>query len=381
MIDKISEALDSGKHVLGVFLDFSKAFDTVNHDILLDKLGHYGVRGIVQRWFESYLEKRPQYVTYNCENSNEGFVKSGVPQGSVLGPLLYLVYVNDIINVSPNLLPILFADDTNIFLSGENINELFDTMNYEIEKLLEWTIVNKLSLNVSKTHYMIFTTKGRNVNTQRKVCINNAPLERVNSTKFLGVIIDHKLSWCDHIKYIKNKISKGLGIICKARKSLKSSTLVTLYNSFIYPYLTYGIEIWGTASETNLQPIITLQNRIVRIIKSTHYRAHAPPIFKSLKLLPFPDIYQFSIAKLMFKIIKGIIPTVLNDIFTVNMNIHDHLTRQRHKLRIPAARTNLLQKTLRYKGVKIWNDFEEKIDHQCSFHIYKKKIKDYLLNK
>ena len=145
--------------------------------------------------------------------------------------------------------------------------------------------------------------------------------------------------------------------------------------------MTYGIEIWGTASKTSLKPILTLQNRIVRIITSAHYRAHAPPIFKSLKLLPFHDIYELSIAKIMLKIIKETIPTVLNYMFTFNMNIHDPLTRQRHKLRIPAARTNLLQKTLRYKGVQIWNDIEEKISSQCSLQIFKKKVKDYLLNR
>lgn len=156
---------------------------------------------------------------------------------------------------------------------------------------------------------------------------------------------------------------------------------MTLYNSFIYPYITYGIEVWGTASDNNIKPIIILQKRAVRLITSSHYREHTKPIFKSLKLLSFPDVYEFSVAKLMFKIMKGIAPSVLNDMFTTNINIHQHLTRQSHKLHIPVARTNLMKRTFRHRGVFIWNSMMEKINAECSFTSYKKRLKSYLLNK
>lgn len=378
LIDKISDALDSGKNVVGVFLDFSKAFDTVNHEILLKKLDIYGIRGMALKWLTSYLESRTQFVSYNGVQSIKDKVRCGVPQGSVLGPLLYLLYVNDMANVSTNILPILFADDTNVFIEGNNIDTIIEKMNLEMNKLVEWTIANKLSLNVDKTNYMIFKTKGKRVQSRLSVNINNKPLKQVKSSKFLGVIIDEHLSWNEHTKYLKSKLSKAIGILCKARKVLNVSTLVTIYNSFIYPYLTYGVEVWGNAVECNIKPIITLQKRAIRMINSAHYRAHTPPLFKRLNLLPFKDVFTSSVAKVMFKIMKNLTPRFLKDMFTVNSNLHHHITRQCHKLHIPMARTNIRKKSFRYEGVHIWNNIMSKINLECTFATFKRRIKEYL---
>ena len=156
LIDKISNSLENGEYVLGVFLDCSKAFNTVNHEILFEKLEMYGVRGIALNWFKSYLKNRYQYVVYNGERSDKKRITCGVPQGSILGPLLFLLYINDLANVSEKLFALLFADDSNMFLSGKNVDELVNSMNIEMEKVTDWLNVNKLSLNLKKTHYMIF---------------------------------------------------------------------------------------------------------------------------------------------------------------------------------------------------------------------------------
>lgn len=381
LVDKISKALDSGKNVVGVFLDFSKAFDTVNHDILLHKLNVYGIRGIALSWMESYLQNRVQYVNYNGEDSFKGNIKCGVPQGSVLGPLLYLLYVNDIVNVSRQTVPILFADDTNIFLEGDNIENVMDRMNLEMKNLVEWTIANKLSLNVEKTNYMIFSTKRKRVQTNSYIHINNKPLKRVDSTKFLGIMLDNQLSWKEHIKYILSKMSKGIGILCKARKVLKCSTLSTLYNCFLYPYITYGIEVWGNAYECTIKPIIMLQKRAVRIIVSANYRAHTAPIFKSLEILPLKDVYELSVAKLMFKIMKDLTPGFMKTMFTSNVRVHGHLTRQRHNLHVPIARTNIMSRTFRHRGVHIWNNIMNTMNLDCNFIVFKRHMKNYYITK
>ena len=159
LVDKIMSALDKGDFVVGVFLDLSKAFDTVNHQILLNKLFKYGIRGLALKWFESFLCERKQFVVYNNVKSRESLITCGVPQGSILGPLLFLLYINDMANISKLLFIILFADDTNLFLNGKSVLNIIQEMNTELEKIVNWLTVNQLSLNINKTSYIIFSIK------------------------------------------------------------------------------------------------------------------------------------------------------------------------------------------------------------------------------
>ena len=159
LIDKIIDALENNEFAIGVFLDFSKAFDTVDHSILLNKMEHYGIRGTPLKWIQSYLTDRYQYTSFNGASSQHKLVSCGVPQGSVLGPLLFLLYVNDLALVSPRLFTILFADDTNMFITGTNLNDIVEELNIELKKIVHWLKVNKLSLNIQKTQYMIFHPK------------------------------------------------------------------------------------------------------------------------------------------------------------------------------------------------------------------------------
>ena len=233
LVDKISKALDKGELLVGVFLDLSKAFDTVNHDILIKKLAKYGIKGNVLKWFQCYLSNRKQYVIYDNSVSSISDIVCGVPQGSILGPLLFLLYINDIKNVSNILFPIIYADDTNIFIQGNCIDDLILEMNRELVKLNNWFQSNKLSLNVKKTHFMVFHRSRRKFNRTEDIIINNNVIEEKNSTTFLGVIMDSGLTWEDHVNYIKNKVSKAIGIINKVKHCINRSNLISLYNSFI----------------------------------------------------------------------------------------------------------------------------------------------------
>ena len=313
LVDKISNSLDTGEYVLGLFLDFTKAFDTVNHDILLQKLEHLGIRGISLNWFKSYLSSRSQYVDYSGVSSELQYIRCGVPQGSILGPLLFLLYINDLSRVSSLLFSMLFADDSNMFLSGKNPDVLINTMNTEIEKILEWLNINKLTLNVKKTHYMFFKKSKAKLIRTHDITIKGQITDMVDVTKFLGVHIDACLSWRHHIQHIRNKIAKGLGIICKARKVLHQSTLLTLYNSFILPYLTYCIELWGMTFKSHLDPLIKIQKRALRLITNSHRLAHTEPLFKELNILTLQKLYVFSVQLFVFKFYSGMLPRVFSD--------------------------------------------------------------------
>ena len=378
LMEKISMALDNGEYVIGVFLDFSKAFDTVDHDILLQKLNIYGVRGVAHTWFKSYLANRYQYVTYNNAMSQKEKLTCGVPQGSILGPLLFLIYINDLSTVSNACLSILFADDTNMFRTGTDLNDLCNALNDDLSKIQEWLRANKLSLNVKKTHYMIFCGRGKKAEDVPMI-INGEVVERVYVTKFLGVYIDAQLSWKHHIDYTCKKLSKSIGILSKARRKLSKNTLISLYYSFSYPYLIYCNQVWGNTYPTNLNKLQVLQKKIVRIITSSSFQAHSAPLLAGNKLLNTRQINLYVVGNFMYKYVVGSLPPVFHDYFVYNREISTYETRRANDFCIPFCRTNIRQFTIRIHGAKLWNSIPEFIRNAKTLDSFKIRYKKYLL--
>ena len=200
LVENICESIDKKKYVMGIFINLKKAFDTIDHNILLRKLYHYGVRGITYDWVKSYLKNRKQFVQYDDVTSDYKEIMCGVPQGSILGPKLFILYINDICNISEIVKFVLFADDTNILCNHYNYFSLCELVNIELSKLNKWFAVNKLSLNVRKTSNMIFGN--RHVNNDIKICIDREEIEKVYVTKFVGFYIDYRLNWKTHIEHI-----------------------------------------------------------------------------------------------------------------------------------------------------------------------------------
>ena len=283
VVDKIIKSLEKGEFTIGLFLDFSKAFDTIDHDVLFLKLNHYGIRGVALSWLKSYMTNRNQYVSYNGHQSATRVIRCGVPQGSILGPLLFLIYVNDLASVSDFLISALFADDTNMFASGQDIDYLQSKFNSELKNISLWLQVNKLSLNVDKSHFMVFTggRQGNPVTLE----INGIKLSQVMDVKFLGIIFDDKLNWKKHIDHISKKISRSIGILYKLRQYVNSDTMLSLYYTLVYPYLTYCNIIWGNACKTYLKPLFLIQKRIIRILSNVQFLEHTKPLFKNLNIL------------------------------------------------------------------------------------------------
>ena len=206
LLDKITRAIDKGEYTIGIFLDLCKAFDTINQRILIKKLEYYGIRGISQQWFQDYLTNRKQIVKYNQVRSKELTITSGVPQGSILGPLLFLLYINDIQHCSKIVSFILFADDTTISHSNKCLKTLNEIMQVEINKVAEWLDINKLSINTSKTKFILFRSYNKKQNFDITVEMNKEKLKQVKNTTFLGIVIDECLIWNEHVDLIGKKL-------------------------------------------------------------------------------------------------------------------------------------------------------------------------------
>ena len=381
LVDKLTQALENGEYAVGVFIDFQKAFDTVDHNILLEKLSYYGIRGSAHEWFRSYLSGREQFVEFDNVSSNVLKVQCGVPQGSNLGPLLFLIYINDLAFVSPKLFAILFADDSNFFYTDKNIDNLFDTLNSELDKIVKWLNANKMSLNVDKTHYIVFTSRKNNVLRNQDIIINGCKINEVVVTKFLGVLIDNNLTWKYHIDHLCSKVSKNIGILRKLRGKLDTDTMTTLYYSFIYPYCHYCIHVWGSTYDKYLNKVLLLQKRAVRIIFGVNRLTHTDPLFKTLNLLNIHKLYRYNIGLLMYKIHHKKLPIIFDNFFTRNSDIHLYSTRQAHLLHIPKFRTELRKRSFKCKAVSVWNDIYSTLHSvEIAVGTFKKYLKKYLLN-
>ena len=284
--DKLINNLDKGLSSCAIFLDLAKAFDSVDHRILLKKLDYYGIRGKALQLFESYLDSRSQYVKVNNVTSSCINILFGVPQGSILGPLLFLIFINDLPDAT-NLYVKLFADDTFLCTENEDFAALENEVNLELEKVFVWLASNKLTLNIDKCKFMIISNKCEIPNLSVK--LDGISLESCESYKYLGVFIDKNLNWEPHIDYITQKISKACGALAKLRHCIDTSTLINVYHALVYSYLRYGIIIWGNDSQNALKPLVVVVNRAIRIIGKLPFgNVELNPAFKQLKLLQVP---------------------------------------------------------------------------------------------
>ena len=363
ILNKIQNNIDKRFYSCGIFIDLKKAFDTVDHPILLYKLHHYGIRGIINDWFSSYLSVRMQSTQIGSIVSSKERIVCGVPQGSVLGPLLFSIYVNDMHRSSKEFDFYLFADDTNLLYAEKDLNKLEVVVNEELLKLCEWLNSNKLSLNVSKSNFVIFHPYQRKVyrEVNLKILDNNSEqlvsLERKTYVKYLGVLIDGNLSWKYHINYISTKISKGIGIIARLRHLVPRATLLNIYRSLIEPYISYGLVAWGQAANAHLNKLVILQKRVLRLMYFTDYTSHSAPLFACSGILPIKMLYFKLVASLLHDIENHCAPPNISELFTRTEQVHSYSTRSlvAESLYINQARTNHLLLSFSRVGAKIWN--------------------------
>lgn len=367
LIEKIISNMDNGRTPLCIFIDMSKAFDTLNHNILINKLKHYGINNIALNLISSYLTNRRQYVDFNGIESNYELLTTGVPQGSVLGPLLFLIYINDIVKASKFFDYTLFADDTSLSTTlkiQENNPE--HVINRELGCISEWLKANKLSLNVGKTKYMVFHQRNKPI-IYPKITLEDTEIECVESFNFLGITIDKQLTWKDHLNKIATKISRINGILNKLKHYLPEFIKVTIYNTLILPHLMYGVLLWGH----KWKKIEIIQKKSIRIITLSKYNSHTEPLFKNLSLLRIEDIFTLSKLKFYYKYANNQLPSnILSFNFHMNQEHHEYDTRGKDKLKINRVHHAFAQYSLYYEIPKLVNSLSSPIYNKLYTHSF-----------
>jgi len=365
-------ALDERCHVLGMFIDLRKAFDTVDHNTLLRKMNRYGVRGIANDWFKSYLSGRYQCVRVGNSKSDFAAITVGVPQGSVIGPLLFLLYINDLPNISREACFSLFADDTTVAIRNENYSDLINAANSLLDRLCVWTKNNRLSLNANKSSSLLITNRRSDIQTPTLVTIGDSPLWFADSVKFLGVHLDRKLNFSHHVRFVSSKLSKTVGIFYRIRDLVPESLLISLYYSLFYPYLIYCVLVWGNTYDEQINSIVVLQKRVVRLITSESYLAHTDPLFYRTRILKFEDIYKLFVGVDMF---------FRRGSNSVEYPSHDYLTRNRNNALPSFHRLTLSQSSVDYQGPIVWNSIPSRVKACTNVNSFKKEFKDFLVDR
>ena len=377
--------LDQGMCTGIVFVDLKKAFDTVDHDILLEKLSHYGIKNTEHKWFSSYLGNRRQCCRVNGITSNFENITCGVPQGSCLGPLLFLLYINDLPCVLKCSKVTMYADDTSLAHSAKDIEDITSTMNAELENLKVWLHGNKLSLNVAKTTSMLIGTR-HTINDKltaeplrANFMISGEQIEQKPSVKYLGVHIDNKLKWKDHIKAVASKVTRAISMIRHAKKFLPKHTLKVLYQGLVEPHFRFCCSVWGTCGVTTRCTLEKLQNRAIRIITDSPFDAPAKPLLRQLRLPSIAELIRQESAGMVYKAINGQAPVYLSSLFNSTSAVTNRMLRNSNlNLRPPRMKTTFGQNSFAYRGATIWNSLPNNCRTAHTFRTFKMKLKAML---
>ena len=387
MVDSWLKALNAGKLIGTVMVDFRKAFDLVDHQILLRKLQSYKCSDICLSWFKSYLSNRTQRVALNNEMSDSSEINCGVPQGSILGPLLFLLFINDLpLSLNDTTCCVdLFADDTTIYEEQYDISTLRTSLQKSLNCLNEWCRQNGMVLNTLKTKVMLITSRQKRNHLQDctlSLNYNNIDIKMTTSDKILGVYVDENLSWNDHYRHVSKKVSSFLWLLSKIKTYLSREHRLLYYNSYIKPHFDYCSVIWSNSSNCNVNRIDKLQRRACKLILGNDYVSLNESLYQ-LNLLSFDQCVFLNKAKIMYKIHNNLAPSYLHEMFQMrDANLDSTLSNLRsvankHYI-LPQAKCNMFKGSLSFSGVLIWNSIPIDIKNSSSLHIFSKRCFEWI---
>ena len=375
LVNYILEGINQKNKVLGMFCDLTKAFDLVDHNILLKKLEHYGIRGTSFEIIKSYLQNRQQAVEIvheekgNCRHfrSSSNYIRQGVPQGSILGPVLFLLYINDLPENIPEAQCILYADDTNVLIKDKCTKELHKKIAQVVETLKCWFSSNKLILNEEKTHYALFHTR-QNHKLKQEVENDIMPLKLSNEIKFLGITFNENLNWQSHLQTLTKTLNSKIFALRILKNTLDTKSLIQVYYAVFHSLIKYGIIFWGISS--NVDEIFRKQKQAVRVIMNLQNRASCREHFSRTKILTVPCVYIYEIALHTKKYYSS-----------AHAKEHTYNSRQTNILETYFTRFSLVQQGPLHMGIKIYNKLPKSITAEDCTTRFGKQLKQYLSKK
>jgi hypothetical protein len=377
LVTNIKTNIDQKKYVLGVFIDLKKAFDTVSHNLLIEKLENLGITGTAHNMFKSYLSNRTQVVKIGNYVSDSAAVGWGIPQGSILGPLLFSIYVNSVTTIGLTAQLTLYADDTCLFYFGRNLSDIINEAQADLNKYNVWCQSNLLTINTKKTSYMIFAAKNKNISQIPTLMINSDPIHRSNTEKYLGLLLDDKLTWKSHIQKVRSKISSLTGALRNCAGCIPYKARVLIYNSLVKSHLEYLIEVWGCAAKTNLQILQSSQNKLIKCLFKYHRQTRSKLLYSKTKLFNLKQLYTFTTCMLIRKILTHKIHTQI----TFTKRTFRHKLRNTNKIKLFRHRTGYGKKNILSEGAEMYNKLPKEIKECETEKLFKTKLSAYVYDK
>ena len=380
-----------GKKIGVIFIDLKRAFETIDRVRLVQKMEKYGIKGTVKTWFERYLSNRRQKVKCGKHMSEEIGVECGVPQGSVLGPLLFLIYINDILQVRLDGCHMkLFADDLIVYSSSDSVGNIKTILKKQMRLVEKWLNVNKLKLNIKKTKFLLLHGKRNTAHLKNETSVQNVesmievsgvPIEEVNEMKYLGVVLDRTMSLKEHVNYIVKKVGKKIGYLKRVGKYLTAYTRATVYRTIVSPHYEYCCTLLLNVSATDQAKLQRTQNRAMRIILECSRFTSVKEMLDSLCFLSIKERVYYNVCVLIHKIKEG---KLCNGLYARVVNVcdvHTYGTRQQGCVYIASRRTREGQKDLMYDGLKAYNGLPQYVKGETNLKSFKREVANYVKEK